>query len=105
MWACVHWHRPHGKHTSQVHSLSAGAGVLWATASNARRHGDAQGLSLGPPRVCRYAELMARIRTQLALKRSVKVAMEATRNLGLLRSILPPSVIAQVCAVGGAMSY
>lgn len=49
---------------------------------------------------------MARIRTQLALKRSVKVAMEATRNLGLLRSILPPSVIAQVCAVGGcAMSY
>lgn len=39
---------------------------------------------------------MARIRTQLALKRSVRMATEATRNLHLLRSILPPNVIAQL---------
>ncbi|GLC61564.1 hypothetical protein PLESTB_001770200 [Pleodorina starrii] len=44
----------------------------------------------------RNLELMARIKTQLALKRSIRVAAEARVNRSLLGSILPANVIRQL---------
>ncbi|KXZ45709.1 hypothetical protein GPECTOR_51g695 [Gonium pectorale] len=44
----------------------------------------------------RNLELMARIKTQLALRRSIRVAAEARVNMSLLASILPANVIRQL---------
>ncbi|KAJ9534135.1 hypothetical protein QJQ45_002135 [Haematococcus lacustris] len=59
-----------------------------------------QGLELGAnDYICkpfRHVELLARMRTQLALSRAVRMATEATHNLHLLRSILPSNVISQL---------
>lgn len=59
-----------------------------------------QGLSHGASdylvKPLRAAELMARITTQLALRRCVRVAAEARANASLLRSILPRGVIARL---------